>query len=98
MKRFIRIGVVTAWPEVDWHSRRLLDAFGDRCQAVALDPATFSAWLGARGICPSAGGHRLDVDALVLARGLGRAGDPDVQFELYRILEEAGTIVVNRLG
>ncbi len=98
MKRFIRIGVVTAWPEVDWHSRRLLDAFGSRCQAVALDPATFSAWLGGRGLDPSAGGRRLDVDALVLARGLGRAGDPDVQFELYRILEEAGTPVVNRLG
>ncbi len=98
MTRFIRIGVVTAWPEVDWHSRRLLDALGRRCQAVALDPATLSAWIGAGGLDPSAGGRPLDVDALVLARGLGRAGDPDVQFELYRILEEAGTPVVNRLG
>jgi ribosomal protein S6--L-glutamate ligase len=98
MKRFIRIGVVTAWPEVDWHSRRLLDAFARRCRAVALDPAVLSAWIGAHGLDPSAGGRPLEVDALVLARGLGRAGDPDVQFELYRILEESGTPVVNRLG
>lgn len=98
MKRFIRIGVVTAWPEVDWHSRRLLDAFSARCRAVSIDPAALAAWIGSRGLDPSAGGRPLDVDALVLARGLGRSGDPDVQFEVYRILEEAGMLVVNRLG
>jgi ribosomal protein S6--L-glutamate ligase len=97
MKGFIRIGVVTAWPELDWHSRRLLDACGRRCRAEAIDPATLSAFIGGRGLDPSAGGRSLDVDALVLARGLGRAGDPDVQFELYRMMEEAGTLVVNRL-
>ncbi len=98
MRRFIRIGVVTAWPEVDWHSRRLLQAIGARCEAVALDPASLSAWVGRRGLDPSSGGRPLEVDGLVLARGLGQAGDPDVQFELYRILEEAGTLMVNRLG
>jgi ribosomal protein S6--L-glutamate ligase len=95
---FIRIGVVTAWPEIDWHSRRLLEACGRRCAAIPLDPAALGAWVGARGLDPSAGGHALSVDALVLARGLGRSGDPDVQFELYRILEEGGALVVNRLG
>jgi ribosomal protein S6--L-glutamate ligase len=93
-----RIGVVTAYPDVDWHSRRLLEACGRRSAAVALDPATLGAFLGAYGLDPSAGGHPLWVDALVLVRGLGRSGDPDVQFELYRMIEEAGTPVVNRLG
>jgi ribosomal protein S6--L-glutamate ligase len=97
-KGIIRIGVVTAYPEVDWHSRRLLEACGRRCSAVAYDPGTFGAFLGVDGLDPSAGGRPLWVDALVLARGLGRSGDPDVQFELYRILEEHGTLVVNRLG
>jgi ribosomal protein S6--L-glutamate ligase len=38
-----------------------------------------------------------DFDAFVLARGLGREGDPDVQFEIYRALEATGAVVVNRL-
>ena len=36
-------------------------------------------------------------DAFVLARGLGRAGDPDVQFEIYRALDAGGAVLVNRL-
>jgi len=98
MKRFIRIGVVTAWPKDDWHSRRLLDVCAGRCRTVAIDPASLSAEVGPEGLVPTAGGSSLSVDALILARGLGRAGDPDMQFELYRMLEEAGTLVVNRLG
>ena len=39
MERFIRIGVVTAWPEDDWHSERLLAAFGRRGETHAIDPA-----------------------------------------------------------
>ncbi len=98
MKRFIRIGIVTAWPDDDWHSRRLLEACRGRCRTMAIDPAVLSAAVGPAGLIPSAGGVPLVVDALILARGLGRGGDPDVHFEIYRALEEAGTLVVNRLG
>lgn len=98
MRRFIRIGIVTAWPEDDWHSRRLLEACRRRCRTVALDPGQLAASVGPEGLAPSADGVPLSVDALILARGLGRSGDPDLQFELYRALEEAGTLVVNRLG
>jgi ribosomal protein S6--L-glutamate ligase len=97
MERFIRIGIVTAWPEDDWHSARLLEACGRRCRTVAIDPALLAAAIGPEGLAPSVAGVPLSVDALVLARGLGRAGDPDVQFELYRAIEEAGTPVVNRI-
>jgi ribosomal protein S6--L-glutamate ligase len=94
----IRIGVVTAWPEADWHSERLLAACARRAEAVAIDPAALAARVQpARievllGAAPAAG-----FDAFVLARGLGREGDGDVQFEVYRALEAVGALVVNRL-
>jgi ribosomal protein S6--L-glutamate ligase len=98
MKRFIRIGVVTAWPEEDWHSQRLLSACGERAEAVAIDPATLSAGVGASGFGVAVAGEPVpDIDAFILVRGLGRSGDPDVQFEIYRALEAAGAVVVNRL-
>src|SRR5512143_2269749 len=99
MERFIRIGVITAWPEGDWHSDRLLAALTRRCDATPMDPATLSAWVGAGGVEVASGPASVRaIDAFVLVRGLGRAGDPDVQFEIYRALEETGSLVVNRLG
>jgi ribosomal protein S6--L-glutamate ligase len=97
MERFIRIGVVTAWPEDDWHSKRLLAACALRAETTVLDPAALAASVGVTGLSAAAGGKALAVDALVLARGLGRGGDPDVQFALYRTLEEAGALLVNRI-
>lgn len=98
MKRFIRIGVVTAWPDDDWHSARLLEACARRAEAAAIDPSALAARIDGgevsvlAGSTPAAG-----FDAFLLVRGLGRAGDPDVQFEIYRALEGAGALVVNRL-
>jgi ribosomal protein S6--L-glutamate ligase len=92
----MRFAVVTAWPEDDWHSRGLLAACARRAEAVAVDPAALSAAIGERGT--SVGfGPRVAFDAFLLARGLGRAGDPDVQFEGYRVLEACGALVVNRI-
>jgi len=98
MKRSIRIGVVTAWPEDDWHSKRLLAACRERAEAVPIDPARLSACVGSSGLQLAAAGEPIpDVDAFILARGLGPAGDADVQFEIYRALEAAGAVVVNRI-
>jgi ribosomal protein S6--L-glutamate ligase len=98
MERFIRIGVVTAWPEDDWHSERLLAACGRRADAVPIDPADLATQVGREGVLVLAGGAPArHYDAFVLARGLGRAGDPDVQFEIYRALEGTGALLVNRL-
>lgn len=99
MERFIRIGVVTAWLEDDWHSERLLACFARRCEATSIDPASLSAWVGpGRVEVASDQASVRALDAFVLVRGLGRSGDPDVQFEIYRALEETGALVVNRLG
>jgi ribosomal protein S6--L-glutamate ligase len=98
MKRFIRIGVVTAWAEGDWHSERLLAACARRAEAVAVDPACLAARVeGGSVLVLAAGAPASGFDAFILARGLGRAGDPDVQFEIYRALEGTGALVVNRL-
>lgn len=97
MESYIRIGVVTAWPEDDWHSKRLLAACGRRGETMAIDPAVLSAEVGADLEVAASGAVVSRLDALVLARGLGRSGDPDVQFEIYRALEGAGLLLVNRL-
>lgn len=98
MERFVRIGVVTAWPEEDWHSKRLLAACARWGETVVIDPSAMAAGVGAEGVGVSLGTMRMEeVDAFVLARGLGRAGDPDAQFEIYRAMEGAGAVVVNRI-
>src|SRR5512138_3523738 len=98
MKRFIRIGVVTAWPDDDWHSAHLLEACARRADAVALDPSVLAARVDDGSVNVLAGATPAsEFDAFVLARGLGRAGDPDLQFEIYRALEGTGALMVNRL-
>lgn len=88
--------MITAWPAEDWHSRRLLESCARRGEASPIDPAALAAFVRSEvveirlGQRPASG-----FDALVLARGMGRAGDPDVQFEIYRALEATGSLVVN---
>jgi ribosomal protein S6--L-glutamate ligase len=99
MNRGIRIGVVTAWPEIDWHSQRLLAALRRLADATVVDPAELAAEIAEDGAMSFAvAGESTDhFDAFVLARGMGRTGDPDLQFEIYRALERSGALVVNRL-
>jgi tetrahydromethanopterin:alpha-L-glutamate ligase len=98
MRESIRIGVVTAWPDDDWHSARLLGACSRRAEAVLLDPAALAARIDETGVTILAGEEPASrFDAFLLVRGLGRSGDPDLQFEIYRALEGAGVLLVNRL-
>jgi tetrahydromethanopterin:alpha-L-glutamate ligase len=94
----VRFGVVTAWPEEDWHSRRLLQACARRGLAATVDPAALAAFVSDAAVEIRLGRRAAaSFDALLLARGLGRAGDADVQFEIYRALEGTGALVVNRI-
>jgi len=96
--RAVRFGVVTAWPAEDWHSRRLVDACARRGRAEAVDPAAIAAFVSDAAVEIRLGRRRAGAfDALLLARGLGRGADPDVQFEIYRALEATGALVVNRI-
>jgi ribosomal protein S6--L-glutamate ligase len=83
---------------VDWHSERLLSALSARGAARVLGPEDFSARVRGRTLTVLAGEVPAErFDAFVLVRGLGPAGDPDLQFELYRALGESGALVVNQL-
>ncbi len=94
----VRFGVVTAWPDEDWHSRRLVDACARRGAATTVDPAALAAFVTDASVELRLGNRPATAfDAVVLARGLGRSGDPDVQFEIYRALEGTGTVVVNAI-
>ena len=94
----IRFGVVTAWAEEDWHSRRLLEACARRGPSTTVDPGALAAFVGDAAVEVRLGRRLVSsFDALVLARGLGRTGDPDVQFEIYRALEGEGAVVANRI-
>ncbi|MFT3916085.1 MAG: RimK family alpha-L-glutamate ligase [Anaeromyxobacteraceae bacterium] len=98
MNREVRIGVVTAWPEVDWHSDRLVAVLSGSARVVTLAPESFSARVrGERTELWAGDEPARSLDAFVLVRGLGRVGDADLQFELYRALEDEGALVVNRL-
>ena len=98
MKRFIRIGVVTAWPEDDWHSERLLAACarrggggGHRSRRARGRGSRTGSWC-------SPGARRPRPSTRSCSRGASAAaGDADVQFEIYRALEATGAMVVNRL-
>ena len=94
----VRFGIVTAWPEEDWHSRRLVSACARRGEATTVDPAALAAFVGDAAVEVRLGRRpSTSFDALLLARGLGRSGDPDVQFEIYRALEGNGAVVANRI-
>jgi tetrahydromethanopterin:alpha-L-glutamate ligase len=94
----VRFGVVTAWPAEDWHSRRLLASCARRGDAATVDPSALTAFVGDAAVEVRAGARRTtSFDAFVLARGLGRGSDPDVQFEIYRALEGTGALVMNRI-
>jgi ribosomal protein S6--L-glutamate ligase len=94
----VRFGVVTAWPDEDWHSQQLVRACARRGSARTVDPSALAAFVSGAAVEVRAGGRRSTAfDAFVLARGLGRGGDPDVQFEIYRALEGTGSLVVNRI-
>jgi ribosomal protein S6--L-glutamate ligase len=84
----LRFAVLTAFPEEDWHSQRILAALAQRGEARAVDPGEVSARLSESGAlgASAAGENFEDFDAIVLVRGV------------YRALEESGALVINRLG
>ncbi len=94
----VRFGIVTAWPKEDWHSRRLVEACAKRGSAAVVDPSALAAFVAEGAVeIRMEGRFATSFDALLLARGLGRTGDPDVQFEIYRALEGTGCLVANRI-
>lgn len=94
----LRFGVITAFAQEDASSRGLIEACSRLGAAVAIDPATLGVTVrdGAAEVTV-AGTSADDYDVFLLVRGIGRGGDPDLQFEIYRALEQGPAPILNRL-
>ena len=92
----VRIGVIAAYPDEDWHSARVLLAALARSSAEVLSPLDFSADMGSTGteLLVQGRSHR-SFDGFLTPRALGDEGDAELQIELYRTLAEEGALVVN---
>jgi len=91
-----RLGIISAYPDEDWHAQRIAAAAAERAHVEILNPLDFSA-----DVC--IGGARILVrgephgrfDAFLTPRALGDEGDHELQLELYRTLAEDGALLVN---
>jgi ribosomal protein S6--L-glutamate ligase len=95
----LRIGVISAYGEDDWHAQRIAQAAA-QCAGVGevdrLVPTDFSAEVRRDGAHIRVRGRDAgSYDLFLTPRALGDEGDPDVQIELYRALARGGARLVN---
>jgi ribosomal protein S6--L-glutamate ligase len=95
-----RIGIISAYPEEDWHAQRIAAAAERRGEVSLLAPTDFGAVMPAPGGDEAphvtvAGEDARAFDLFLTPRAIGDIGDHDLQVELYRALAEAGALVVN---
>jgi tetrahydromethanopterin:alpha-L-glutamate ligase len=94
-----RIGVISAYPDEDWDAQRIWEAAARRGEATLLGPTDFSARIGPRVTTITASGRESrDFDLFLTPRAVGDQGDAELQLELYRTLEETGSVLVNSVG
>lgn len=94
----LRIGIITAYPEDDWHSRQLIAAASQVGDVVVVRPETLAARVLRGGTQLLAGEEDLaSIDGFVLARGFSDRGNPDFVVPVYQILERRGTVLVNNI-
>jgi RimK family alpha-L-glutamate ligase len=94
----LRIGVISAYPDDDWHARRIVEAAARAHRADVLAPTDFAAEVaGGRARVTVRGRDAALWDLFLTPRALGDDGDADVQLELYRVLARSGARVVNEI-
>jgi tetrahydromethanopterin:alpha-L-glutamate ligase len=93
----LRFGVISAYPRMDWHSRRIIRACARAGEVEVFAPTSFTLRVGARGAATVLAGGRdaRRIQVWLLPRALGRHGDPDFQVGVYRALAELGLTLVN---
>jgi ribosomal protein S6--L-glutamate ligase len=92
----MQVGVVTAYPEEDWHSRQLLAAARRQGRATVIDPGDLAASLARGEMSLRAASRDLrTLDLFLMPRVIGERGDADFQIEIYRLLAELGRPLVN---
>jgi ribosomal protein S6--L-glutamate ligase len=98
MGKSLRIGVITAYLEEDWHSQQLVEAAGRYGEVVVIRPEQITAWLTPEGVTVRADGVDMkSINGFVLARGFGDRGNPDFVVPVYQILERAGHVLINSI-
>lgn len=92
----LRIGVISAYPDDDWHAQRIARAAAGRHHVDVLAPTDFAAELrdGAPRVSV-AGKDARSWDLFLTPRALGDEGNADVQVELYRALHRQGARLCN---
>ena len=99
MGESLRIGVITAYLDEDWHSQQLVDAANRFGHAIVIKPESLGARLSPNGISLVSTEVELQsVDGFVLARGFGERGNPDFLVPVYQILERNGKVLVNSIN
>jgi ribosomal protein S6--L-glutamate ligase len=92
----LQIAVVTAYPDEDWHSRRLMAAARKRGRVKVVRPEQLEVRLGGGAAEVRIGGTDVRVfDVMLLPRALGEHGSADFQLEAYRLAAEQGVPLVN---
>lgn len=92
----LRIGIITAYPQEDWHSRQLIDAVERLGEAVVIRPEILGARLTPAGVSVFAANTLLPtLDGYILARGFGEKGNSDFLVPVYQILQRSGHLLVN---
>lgn len=92
----LRVGVISAYSDEDWHSLQILEAARLRAQADELSPLDFSADVesGRPRLLVRGRPHR-EYACFLTPRALGDDGDQELQIELYHTLAEDGALLVN---
>lgn len=92
----LRIGIISAYPDEDWHAQRIALAAARRDHVDVLAPTEFAAELRAGAPRVTVRGRdAAEWDLFLTPRALGDEGDPDVQLELYRALAQQGAQLCN---
>jgi tetrahydromethanopterin:alpha-L-glutamate ligase len=94
--KVLRIGVISAYPDDDWHAGRIVEAAAREHRVDVLAPTEFAAEVeGGHSRVTVRGRDSGTWDLFLTPRALGDDGDADVQLELYRVLARSGARVVN---
>jgi ribosomal protein S6--L-glutamate ligase len=96
----IRIGVISAYPDEDWHAQRIAAAAARRGDVALLSPTDFGAVVpdprsGDPFRVTVGGEDARRFDLFLTPRAIGEAGDHELQLTLYRTLAGTGARVVN---
>ena len=92
----VRLGIISAYPDEDWHARQILEEARRVASAEVLSPLDFSAESGDGGARLLVRGEpHLAWNAFLTPRAIGDTGDHELQLELYRTLAEEGAVMIN---